>query len=1570
MAGRLPALAVCTLALALAGCLQPGQSPTTSTAAASAPASSRSTQVTPAAQGGTHDRTVIQESHSKPKLPRTVPGELLVKFKAGTTLSGVTSALRTMSLKSVRAYRSVSGLRRVRLMAGVSDEEAMAAYRKQPDVEYVEPNYVLSSHAVPNDPSYPNQWSLNNTGQSDSDTSGGTNGMSGEDIRAQAAWDITTGSNNVVVAVIDSGVDYNHQDLVANIFENTSECTPNGIDDDGNGYVDDCHGIDTVNGDSDPMDDNGHGTHVAGIIGAAGNNGVGISGVAWNAKILPCKFLDANGEGTTADAIACIDYVSAMKDRGVNIVATNASWGGTGYSQALYDAVDGQRQRGILFTTSAGNDGTNNDVVPSYPCAFDLANVICVAMTNNLGLPAFGTSNGDFSVLLSAPGQGILSTLPGNQYGRDTGTSMAAPHVAGVVALLASQNPARNWLANRNLILSSARLNSGYESTFHTITERMVDAQAALTCTNQVIKARVRPNYFFKEIQPANEPILLEVLHLNCENPNGDVTVSISPGGTTITLHDDGLNGDKLAGDGLYSAIWTPTVSGDYTLTFGGSINDSVQIVIDSQLRHGFPQQAASLAGSYHGPIYTLLGDIRGDGHLEIAATGLAQGPLYLLNADGSPVSGWPILNNGAVVLSGAAYPVMAQLDTTSARKELFVAYYGGTVAGYGTNANYLPGWPLTLNAPLGLEQPTVAGDIDGDGRDELFVYNDAMINALSADGTPYPGWVPYEGTIPNIADLDGDGTPEIISVTLALSNQPSKVTAIHADGTSLPGFPASSPYSLSDLSDSPAAVGDIDGDGHNEVVTFGYGHIVRVSDTGVVSLLAQMAEQPLYTTGALADLDGDGIPEIIAQAQYSDASASNHVIVYAWHGDGTLVAGFPYLVPQGVSMGFSAPVVGDIDSDGYPDIVFSAQDNGTQTGFLYALDRHGVLLTGFPKKLTMGEGTVASIGDLDRNGYNDFVVASSAATGASGLFDGVWAFEIPGPVQNGPVEWGQLGGGASHQGYYELGKNLPNDAFLTAHIRGAGSIASSPAGINCGSDCIERYAKGTSVTLTATGSGGAAFVQWLGGCAGQGNPCTVSVQKYTSVVAQFSTNALTVTNTGSGSGSVASNPGFINCPGTCSGAFNPGTVVTLAATPAADSTFTGWSGACTGSTSPCQVTMSSAQSVTANFERRRTLTVNKTGSGGGTVASTPAGISCGQNCARVFDFNTVVHLVATPDADAIFTGWSGVCTGTASTCDVTMNGDETAVAIFDKRWLTVGLMGGGNGVVTSNPAGINCGMICSQSYALGVNVVLTATPASDSVFSGWSGGACSGSSLTCSINMDAVKTVGATFVLKPVLTVTMQGMGTGTVTSAPSGISCGPDCSATYEPGTTVTLTASPASGSSFSGWGGACAGTGSCTLSMTEAKNVIAIFSVPVTLTVTLSGAGSGTVTSSPAGISCGSHCTETYQLNTQVVLTATPASGSEFQGWSGACSGTAPTCIVTLSSAIGVGAGFATVAPPAPAKSGNTGGGGGGGSLDWLSIGFAGLLLLHRETRRRGLRATRTSMSRSQKTRCRVH
>ncbi|MFO0416898.1 MAG: S8 family peptidase, partial [Pseudomonadota bacterium] len=244
------------------------------------------------------------------------------------------------------------------------------------------------------------------------------------------------------VAVIDTGVDYTHPDLAANIWINPGEVAGNGVDDDGNGYIDDLHGInalqDAVN-KGDPMDDNRHGTHVAGTIGAVGDNGVGISGIAKQVKIMPIKFMDAGGSGRLSDAITAIDYMVTMKTNyGVNIAVSNNSWGGGGYSQALEAAIQRAQAAGIVFVAAAGNDAADIDLFPSYPASYEVGNVVAVAaIDRDQNLASFSNYGGN-TVDVAAPGVAILSTLPGGAYGLLSGTSMAAPHVAGVLALLFS----------------------------------------------------------------------------------------------------------------------------------------------------------------------------------------------------------------------------------------------------------------------------------------------------------------------------------------------------------------------------------------------------------------------------------------------------------------------------------------------------------------------------------------------------------------------------------------------------------------------------------------------------------------------------------------------------------------------------------------------------------------------------------------------------------------------------------------------------------------------------------------------------------------------------------------------------------------------------------------------------------------------------------------------------------------------------------------------------------------------------------------------------------------------------
>ena len=341
-----------------------------------------------------------------------VPDELLVRFRAGTAPAHGAALHAAAGAVPLRSFTTVRDLHLVKLPRGLSTAQAIARYRRLPEVLYVEPNHVVTLQATPNDPHFlaGDQWGL--------DAPVLTQDI---DIDAPEAWDLATGSPTVVVAVIDSGIDYTHEDLAANMFRNTADCNANGLDNDGNGFVDDCYGIAPINGNSDPIDDNDHGSHVAGIIGAVGNNGIGIAGVNWNVRLLPCKMFDADGFGTIAAAIACLDYVALMKDRGVNIVATNNSWSLQEFSQSLLDAIDAHRQRGILFVAAAGNYAycpscrmdPDNDRKPTWPANYYLPNVIAVANSNSAGYLNVTSGYGRRTMHIAAPGTNILSTIPG-----------------------------------------------------------------------------------------------------------------------------------------------------------------------------------------------------------------------------------------------------------------------------------------------------------------------------------------------------------------------------------------------------------------------------------------------------------------------------------------------------------------------------------------------------------------------------------------------------------------------------------------------------------------------------------------------------------------------------------------------------------------------------------------------------------------------------------------------------------------------------------------------------------------------------------------------------------------------------------------------------------------------------------------------------------------------------------------------------------------------------------------------------------------------------------------------------
>ncbi|MGC4016647.1 MAG: S8 family serine peptidase [Luteolibacter sp.] len=286
-----------------------------------------------------------------------------------------------------------------------------------------DPGTPTDQPVSPNDPMLSSEWAL----RAPSSGSGG--------IDASHAWAVSTGGTGAVIAVIDTGVDSTHPELQGNLWTNTGEIPNNGIDDDHNGYIDDVKGWDFANNDALPADGHGHGTHVAGTIAARGNNAAGVSGVCWNARIMPVKFLADSGSGYTSDAVKAVAYATRM---GAKI--SNNSWGGGGYSQALYDAINQAGQAGDLFVAAAGNDATDNDVTPQYPAGYQLPNVVSVASTDERDNLSYFSNWGAATVDIAAPGSNILSLQPGGGYASKSGTSMATPHVAGVAGLLISKN--------------------------------------------------------------------------------------------------------------------------------------------------------------------------------------------------------------------------------------------------------------------------------------------------------------------------------------------------------------------------------------------------------------------------------------------------------------------------------------------------------------------------------------------------------------------------------------------------------------------------------------------------------------------------------------------------------------------------------------------------------------------------------------------------------------------------------------------------------------------------------------------------------------------------------------------------------------------------------------------------------------------------------------------------------------------------------------------------------------------------------------------------------------------------
>ncbi|MFN0249728.1 MAG: InlB B-repeat-containing protein [Kofleriaceae bacterium] len=582
--------------------------------------------------------------------------------------------------------------------------------------------------------------------------------------------------------------------------------------------------------------------------------------------------------------------------------------------------------------------------------------------------------------------------------------------------------------------------------------------------------------------------------------------------------------------------------------------------------------------------------------------------------------------------------------------------------------------------------------------------------------------------------------------------------------------------------------------------------------------------------------------------------------------------------------------------------------DASTSVTATFTLKTYAVTVT----KAGTGDGTVAG------NGLNCGVGAGCTITVDHGTMISLTATPV---ALNNFIGWG---GACTGTGTCDL--TITADTAISAAFalddlslivtrggNGAGTITSAPAGINCPGTCSFVFQANQMVTLTAAPAGSSTFTGWGLPCSGTGT-CVVTMDAAKTVTGTFTLKSyvLDVTKTGStGTGTVSSDPGGIACGSDCNEAYNHGSVVELSAAPSASSNFTGWSGGgCTGNAPTCDVTVTAATTVNAQFTiKSYALTTSSTS--GGSISSTPAGITCPGDCSQNYNHGVTVMLTATEEPGYTFTSWGGDCSGTGA-CNVNMTQARNVTATFTINSYDLDVTVTGMGTVT-HAGNISCPDDCQGTYTHGTDVTLTQMAGTGYTFTGW-GGACTGIG-ACVVDMTQAQAVTATFTINSyTLTAAIAGSGTGVV-SAPN-ISCPSDCSESFTHGTDVTVTQVPNGDSNFSNWSGACTGTGACVIDMTSAQTVTANYTIKsYNLDVTV--VGTGTVTGPQ--ISCGNDCQGTYTHGTDVTLTQSAGSGFQFTGWMGACTGMG-ACVVDMTMAQSVRATFTPLYTLQVDKNGN--------------------------------------------------
>lgn len=1024
--------------------------------------------------------------------PRWREGEVLVRFEEGLTpgdrkrslaLAGVQAVELPMKHPTRRRGLASPGtdpfrrIQRLRLAPGQNLTTALARLRAQPGIAYAEPNYLLrlcvepAPERLPNDFSLPRQWSLENTGQLD--------GRAGADIHVLGAWRLTTGSRDICVAVIDSGVDYFHPDLEANIWVNPGEIPGNGVDDDGNGYIDDVHGFDFVSGDGDPMDDQGHGTHVAGVIGAVTDNDLGVAGICWEGSIMALKAFDQNGEAPVSDVVQAIEYAVA---NGARLI--NASWGTPELSLALQEAIRAATEAGVLMISAAGNGRTDE---PFYPSA--LPEVISVAATDPKDARA-RFSNYGTQVDLAAPGHLIYSTLPNARYDFLSGTSMAAPHVTGVAALVLSRhpdlNPAQLSDILRNAVdpirtdhpLGTGRLNAlkavQVEGPLPTARLRLPGILSGRTDLTGTAAGTRFDHYViehgegdFPEVwevigegrQPVRDGTLLAAFDTG-RWPEGIHTIRLrvfdDAGQTAIDravvtvrnvfLSDPQDNDIRRAGERLALRGTVYGADRRYRIEWGQGWRPTQWSTEGIELRdQGEHPVTDDLLGWWNtetlppDQFYSLrLTALEGDQTVGEWITGL-------IHLDSRLRPGWPVTLPADAFYATNDWRLVAVADLDAdGNQEILRVQPGGATGEPAALRVYAPSGALRWSVPLGRGEPftdlPAVGDLDGDGLLEIVTGTgeEGLVEAFHHDGTPVEGEWPVQLEVNDIAkvvaDVDRDGMAEVICYgrdSRPSSRRQRQLAVFNRFGKQIAGWRLDACTVQDDAPQQFPAVGNFDEDRSLEIVAVtGCGGLAAFDPFQPESeLWSVQLGSTFYGSPVVGDVDGDGRDDIVIAGWDPDAgrrqSIGGGVFLLDHHGQ--VKYGWPVLIDESF---LATPALGDLDQDGLPEILIPSW----QSQQIHLLEPDGFDHDGWPV-IVSGYHRPRSeplIADVDGDGWLDAVLILNGqplhygAYGTQEALGGVAAWDRFGlPIDLHPLP-GLRTRPLEQSSGYSRGKNAP----------------------------------------------------------------------------------------------------------------------------------------------------------------------------------------------------------------------------------------------------------------------------------------------------------------------------------------------------------------------------------------------------------------------------------------------------------------------------------------------------------------------------------------------------------------